>query len=162
MPKSVAALGVMVVLAAGACESDPTGPILEVQGTYEGEWTFDVFLEGVFVSRAVCPGSITLDRLEARTFGGAFTVRAEGDCTDLSPLSGEVVEGAVRGDGGVSFQVTRLPVVGAGVAGCTVVLDPEAEMNGAVEGTTLSVFGTARLECEDETGAAQVRMTGTR
>lgn len=158
-------VAVVALVAAIGCDSDPAGPVLQIEGTYGGNWVFDVFLDGSFSSRAVCPGSITLAEQQGRTYGGAFVVRAEGDCTGISPISGEIVDGAVRGDGGVNFGITRIPVVGSGVAGCTILVDPEAggEMNGAVAGGELSAFTTAGLDCGDRgQGAAQITMTGTR
>lgn len=155
----------VAVIVAGCGTNDPAGPTLDVEGTYVGQWTFDVFIEGDFVSRSVCPGSITLAGQSGRSFGGTFLVRDEGDCAGLAPLSGEVLEGSVRADGGVDFLLSRVPVVGAGVAGCEVLIDPEQGdvATGAVRGEELSMLALAGLDCGDRgEGAAQITMTGVR
>ncbi|MFQ5679743.1 MAG: hypothetical protein ACE5HP_09845 [Gemmatimonadota bacterium] len=152
----------LIVATLGACKSDPTGPILQVEGTYTGDWTFEAFDEtGALTSTNTCPGSITLSEQEGRSFGGTFLVTAAGDCEGLSPISGELVNGEVRADGGLEFTLTVLPFVGPGAAGCTLVGGTNG-MNGAVTGAALSVFTTARLVCPAGDGQVQIRMEGTR
>lgn len=157
---------VAAALVVGACGTNsPAGPTLDVEGTYTGQWTFDVFIEGDFESRSVCPGSITLAGQSGRTFGGSFLVRDEGDCAGLAPVSGDVLEGSVRADGGLEFLLSRVLVVGAGVAGCSVLVDEEqgGEASGAVTGPELSVLVLAGLDCGDRgAGSAQITMTGVR
>lgn len=158
-------LGVVGAVASLGCESDPAGPILQVEGTFGGAWTFDVFIEGVFASRTTCPGTVTLAGQSGRTFGGGFIVDDEGDCAGITPISGEILEGAVRADGGVNFLASRIPVVGPGVAGCGVLVDPEegGEFNGALNAGELSVLTIVGLDCGDRgQGSAQISMTGTR
>lgn len=157
---------VAAAIAVGACGTNsPAGPTLDVEGTYTGQWTFDVFIEGEFESRSVCSGSITLAGQSGSSFGGAFLVQDEGDCAGLAPISGDVLEGTVRADGGVEFLLSRIPVVGIGVAGCAVVVDVEqgGEASGAVSGPELSVLAVVGLDCGDRgTGSAQITMTGVR
>lgn len=163
--RSSFALLLAAALTVVGCDVNPAGPILQIEGTYAGSWAFDFFIEGAFQSRSVCPGSITLADQTGRTYGGAFVVDDEGDCLGLSPISGDVLEGSVRANGGVDFQISRVPVVGAGVAGCAVLIDPEAggELTGAVEGSELAVITIVDLDCGDRgLGSAQITMSGSR
>lgn len=152
----------VIVALLGACGDDPTGPTLQIEGTYTGDWTFQSFdAFGAPIATAICPGTMTLADQDSKSFGGAYLVTASGDCTGLSPISGEIVDGQVRGDGGLNFTVTTAPFVGSPVGGC-VLAAADSRMNGGVNGTTLSVFTTGSLSCPTGTGQVQILMEGSR
>lgn len=153
---------ILLVALLGACGDDPTGPALQIEGTYTGNWTFQSFdVNGTPTATVICPGSITLADQDAKSFGGAYLVTATGDCTGLSPISGEILDGQVRGDGGLNFTVATAPFVGAPVGGC-VLAAANHRLNGAVNSMTLSVFTTGSLTCPTGTGQVQILMEGSR
>lgn len=159
------------------CDNTPFGDAVEVEGTYLGTWTLS--WEGVDTGGnatgdvALCPGSITLGDQSKDTFGGIFLVINESDC-DGSPVSGSIVDGFARADGGVNFTMTVPPsaqsdtitspksqddiwediFAGTGIvdqnlfSGC-VISDADNQMNGAISGLELAAAASASLTCEE-------------
>ncbi len=118
-----------------------------------------------------CPGSITLtDHLNGQSFEGTWLIEDSSDCSNGSPVSGEVFAGLVRDDGGVEFFLEVPPLEGAvkdeddiwedifggaGIfanntfSGCEI-RDADNQMNGALTGQALEASASAALNCEDE------------
>lgn len=162
-------------LALAGCDNTPFGDAVEVDGTYTGEWTLS--WEGVDSNEnaigdvAVCPGQITLGDQSKDTFGGIFLVINDTDC-DGSPVSGSIVDGFARADGGLNFTMTVPPsaqsdtitspksqddiwediFAGTGIvdqnlfSGC-VISDADNQMNGAISGLELAASMSASLTC---------------
>ena len=164
-------------VALAGCDNTPFGDAVEVDGTFLGSWTLS--WEGIDTDgaptgdEAVCPGSITLGDQSKDTFGGIFLVIDDSDC-DGSPVSGSIVDGFARADGGVNFTMTVPPSAqsdtitspksqddiwedifsGTGIvdqnifSGCRI-SDADNQMNGAIAGSQLSASASASLTCED-------------
>lgn len=162
-------------IALAGCDNTPFGDAVKVKGTYAGTWTLSwetVDAGFPIVFTALCPGSITLGDQSGESFGGTFLVIDEGDC-DGSPVSGSIVDGFARADGGVNFTMTVPPssgsdtisavktqddiwediFAGAGVvnqnvfSGCRI-SDADNQLNGAIAGPELSVAASASLTCQ--------------
>lgn len=162
-------------VALAGCDNTPFGDAVKVKGTYAGTWTLswettDQGFPIVFTS--LCPGSVTLGDQSGESFGGIFLVINDQDC-DGSPVSGSIVDGFARADGGVNFTMTVPPsagsdtitsvkkqddiwediFAGAGVvdqnvfSGC-VITDADNQMNGAITGPELEVAASASLTCQ--------------
>ena len=147
------------------CGGAPDDPIRTC--AFTGIWT--LFVEEDFVF--TCPGSITLtDHLNGQSFEGTWLIPATDDCSDGSPVSGEVFAGLIRDDGGVEFFMEVPPLegavkdeddiwedifAGAGIfennafSGCTI-RDADNQMNGALVGQSLAASASSALNCEDE------------
>lgn len=163
--------------ALAACDNTPFGDAVEVDGTYLGTWTLSWETNDADFpvgDIALCSGSITLGDQSKDRFGGIFLVNDEGDCAAGSPVSGSIVDGFARADGGVNFSMTVPPstasdtidspkrqddiwediFAGGGIvsqnvfAGC-VIRDADNQMNGAVSGAELSVAASASLTCDE-------------
>ena len=164
-------------IALAGCDNTPFGDAVEVDGTFLGSWTLS--WEGIdsdgnaIGDEALCPGSITLGDQSKDTFGGIFLVIDDSDC-DGSPVSGSIVDGFARADGGVNFTMTVPPSVqsdtitspksqddiwedifaGTGIvdqnifSGC-VISDADNQMNGAIAGPQLAASASASLSCEE-------------
>ena len=150
----------------GFCGVDGDGEIRRTCD-FEGVWT--LFVEEDFVF--TCPGSITLtDHLNGSSFEGTWLIPATNDCSDGSPVSGEVFAGLIRDDFGVEFFMEVPPLegavkdeddiwedifAGAGIfennafSGCTI-RDADNQMNGALVGQSLAASASAALNCEDQ------------
>jgi hypothetical protein len=94
------------------CDNTPFGDAVEVDGTFLGNWTLS--WEGIDAfgfpigDESLCSGSVTLGDQSKDAFGGIFLVIDDGDC-DGSPVSGSIVDGFARADGGVNFTMSREP-----------------------------------------------------
>jgi hypothetical protein len=172
----VSALIATALFALAACDNTPFGDAVKVKGTYVGTWTLrwetiDNNLPVVFTS--LCSGSIKLGDQSGDTFGGIFLIMDDRDC-DGSPVSGSIVDGFARADGGINFTMTVPPsagsdtisspkseddiwediFAGSGIvdqnifSGC-VIRDADNQMNGAISGSSISVSASASLSCED-------------
>jgi len=172
----VSALVATAFFALAACDNTPFGDAVTVKGTYVGTWTLtwettDNLLPVLFTS--LCSGSIQLGDQSGEDFGGIFLVEDDRDC-DGSPVSGSIVDGFARADGGVNFTMTVPPsagsdtissvksqddiwediFAGSGIvdqnifSGC-VISDADNQMNGAVSGSELAASASASLSCED-------------
>ena len=172
----VSALIATALFALAACDNTPFGDAVKVKGTYVGTWTLvwetvDDGFPVVFTS--LCSGSIELGDQSGDTFGGIFLVVDDQDC-DGSPVSGSIVDGFARADGGVNFTMTVPPsagsdtissvkgqddiwediFAGSGIvdqnifSGC-VISDADNQMNGAISGSELAVSASASLSCQD-------------
>ena len=166
-----------VVLTAAACEKDtPLGNVSDVDGVYVGEWLLSWETNNPISSisglTASCPGQITLENGFRDAIYGAWLIRAEGDCFEGSPVSGELVDGFLRVDGGINFTMRVPPGLGlekfeddiwedvfAGSAvilpdliiGCLIV-DADNQMTGAVSGASLGASASAGVVCPPEAG----------
>ncbi len=172
----VSALIATALFALTACNNTPFGDAVKVKGTYLGTWTLtwetiDNNLPVVFTS--LCSGSIELGDQSGDTFGGIFLIMDDRDC-DGSPVSGSIVDGFARADGGVNFTMTVPPsaesdtisspkseddiwediFAGSGIvdqnifSGC-VIRDADNQMNGAISGSEIAVSASASLSCQD-------------
>lgn len=163
-------------IALAGCDNTPFGDAVEVKGTYLGNWTlsWETVENNLPVGDvATCPGSITLGDQSKDTFGGIFLMVDDTDCDTGSPVSGSIVDGFARADGGVNFTMTVPPSAGSdsiqsvknqddiwedmfsggGIvdqnlfSGC-VITDADNQMNGAIAATTLAASASASLTCE--------------
>ena len=164
-------------VALAGCDNTPFGDAVKVEGTFLGTWTLS--WEGIdsfgfpIGDESLCSGSVTLGDQSKDAFGGIFLVLDDGDC-DGSPVSGSIVDGFARADGGVNFTMTVPPsaqsdtitspksqddiwediFAGAGIvdqnifSGCRIA-DADNQMNGAISGSELSASASASLSCED-------------
>ena len=159
-----------------ACDNTPFGDAVDVDGTYLGTWSlsWETVDAGLPVGEvATCSGSITLGDQSKDSFGGIFLIAADSDCQDGSPVSGSIVDGFARADGGVNFTMTVPPSAGSDTissvkrqddiwedifagggivaqnifSGC-VISDADNQMNGAIAGSELSASASASLSCE--------------
>ncbi len=179
------------LIAVLGCESDtPLGDVSGIEGNFQGTWTLSWGTNNPNINppgiTTTCPGSIGLGDRFRDAFGGAFLIFAEGGCTDGSPVSGEVVSGRARADGGVNFTLQVPPTrgeekfeddiwedifAGSGVIlpdliiGCRIV-DADNQFTGAVLGSNLGVSASAGVECpgplEPILVQLQVRFAGDR
>ncbi|MEJ2370833.1 MAG: hypothetical protein P8Y07_08280 [Gemmatimonadales bacterium] len=164
-------------VALAGCDNTPFGDADKVECTFLGTWTLS--WEGIdsfgfpIGDESLCSGSVTLGDQSKDTFGGIFLVLDDGDC-DGSPVSGSIVDGFARADGGVNFTMTVPPsaqsdtitspksqddiwediFAGTGIvdqnifSGCRIA-DADNQMNGAISGSELSASASASLSCED-------------
>jgi hypothetical protein len=164
-------------IALAGCDNTPFGDAVEVDGTFLGSWTLS--WEGIdsfgfpIGDESLCSGSVTLGDQSKDTFGGIFLVDNDADC-DGSPVSGSIVDGFARADGGVNFTMTVPPsaqsdtitspksqddiwediFAGTGIvdqnifSGCRI-SDADNQMNGAITGSQLAASASASLTCED-------------
>lgn len=161
-----------ITLIAAACEKDtPLGNVADVDGTYNGEWLLSWQTNNPTSSitglTAVCPGSITLDNGFRDAIEGSFLILAQGDCFEGSPVSGALIDGILRVDGGINFTMAVPPTLGqekfeddiwedvfAGSAvilpdliiGC-LIIDADNQMTGAVSGSDLGASASAGVAC---------------
>lgn len=162
----------LLAFAVIACEADtPLGNVPNVDGTYEGTWTLSWATNNPNVNppglTSFCPGSITLENGFRDAVHGVFLIRDEVDCVDGSPVSGELVDGRMRVDGGINFTMQVPPTrgeekfeddiwedvfAGSGVIlpdlviGC-LILDADNQMTGSVVGSRLAASASAGLAC---------------
>lgn len=165
---------IAAALGLSACEDDtPLGNVDDFEGRYEGTWTLSWETNNPLVNppgeTSFCPGSITLGDHFRGTFNGAFLILDEDDCADGSPVSGQVVDGRVRVDGGVNFTMIVPPTLGqekpeddiwedvfAGsgvilpdlIIGC-IIVDSDNQMTGAALGDRLAASASASVSCPD-------------
>lgn len=176
----------LAAFALAACDNTPFGAAVDVKGTYLGEWILswdtnnpDINPPGI-TSR--CSGSVTLGDQSKDRFGGIFLINSDGDCTNGSPVSGSIVDGFARADGGVNFTMTVPPAAGSDTiatpkgeddiwedvfAGSAVILpdlilgcsisNADNQMNGAVFGAALSASASAAISCPNG-GTVQLQM----
>lgn len=174
-----------------ACQSTPFGSAVDVKGTFLGTWilswsTNNPNLEPPGITSR-CSGSITLGDQSKDTFGGIFLINADGECSDGSPVSGSIVDGFARADGGINFTMTVPPSAGSDTistpkseddiwedvfAGSAVILpdlilgcsigNADNQMNGAISGDDVSASASASLGCPDGPVQLQMRFEGTR
>jgi hypothetical protein len=161
-----------MALTVAACEKDtPLGNVPHVGGVYAGEWLLSWQTNNPASSitglTAVCPGQITLDNEFRDALSGSFIIRAEGDCFEGSPVSGELLDGRLRVDGGLNFTLAVPPTLGqekfeddiwedvfAGSAvifpdliiGC-LIIDADNQMTGAIENGALGASASAGVAC---------------
>lgn len=162
----------IVALTLIGCEKDtPLGNVDNVDGTYQGTWTLSWATNNPNVNPPgetyFCPGSITLENGFRDAVDGAFLIRDEGDCADGSPVSGALVDGRLRVDGGINFTLQVPPPVGqvkfeddiwedvfAGVGiilpdlilGC-VIADADNQMTGSIVGGRLAGSLSSSILC---------------
>ncbi len=174
MRKVVTLLAISLITS--ACEKDtPLGNVANVSGTYTGVWSLSWETNNPTSSvtgmTAVCPGSISLDNGFRDAITGAFLILAEGDCFEGSPVSGALIDGFLRVDGGVNFTMRVPPGLGqekfeddiwedvfAGSAiilpdliiGC-LIIDADNQMTGAVSGGSLGASASAGVTCPGAT-----------
>ncbi len=169
------------VALAGCEDATPFGDVLDVDGVYVGTWTLSWATNNPNVNppgvTATCPGSLTLGDQRDDRFGGTFIVQANGDCLDGSPVSGEVIEGRVRTDGGINFTMRVPPTTGeikleddiwedifAGsgvilpdlIVGC-VIVDADNQMNGGITVSSVNASASASLSCPGGFVQLQIR-----
>lgn len=177
MRKTQLSAFIVAVLVLAACEPTPptATPLaasaseicgdLDATCVFDGTWTLSIDEASLN-----CSGSITLtDHLNGFSFEGTWLIETLGDCSQGSPVSGEVQEGRIRDDGGVNFFMEVPPPVGlvksvdniwtdifrgSGVIDldefqCAIV-DMDNQMNGALSGSALSASATAALSCDEE------------
>jgi hypothetical protein len=158
-------------LASEICGGSADGGIRRTCG-FDGTWTLLVNVDNDPVDHVfTCPGSITLtDHLNGQSFEGTWLIEEDNDCSDGSPVSGEVFAGLIRDDGGIEFFMEVPPLegavkdeddiwedifAGAGIfgnnafSGCTI-RDADNQMNGALVGQSLAAAASAALNCEDQ------------
>lgn len=163
-----------------ACEAEDSAPLgidqsdnaasllAQIEGQYTGDWTIEIFPRHPTLSVfGVCPGHVIVRResIKERLLGSAFTgtyfIDAGGDCAGGSTVTGEVINGTIREDGGINFglDVPRSDgnffedvLAGSGVnfspteaLGC--VLNP-ADLNNHMDGSVL----TNRLRAANSAG----------
>lgn len=170
-------VSVAIMAGCAAEESAPvsvTGPdgrvslAKQIEGRYEGDWTIEI-LPNIGVL-GVCPGHVILraetlkERLLGATFTGTYFIDAAGDCLDGSTVTGEVINGTLREDGGVNFglDVPRSDgnffedvLAGSGVnfssveaLGCALVnADVNNHMDGSIVSDRLRAANSAGLDC---------------
>lgn len=169
---SLLSIGLIV----SGCEKDtPLGNVDNVDGTYSGIWTLSWETNNPSSSitgmTAFCPGSITLENGFRDKIDGAFLILDEGDCLEGSPVSGALVRGFLRVDGGINFTMMVPPgtgqekreddiwedvFAGSGVIlpdliiGCLIV-DADNQMTGAVIGSRLAASASAGVTCSSST-----------
>jgi hypothetical protein len=174
-----------------ACQSTPFGSAVDVKGTYLGTWvlswsTNNPELEPPGITSR-CSGSITLGNQSGDEFGGIFLINDDGECSDGSPVSGAIVDGFARADGGINFTMTVPPSAGSDTistpkgeddiwedafAGSAVILpdlilgcsisNADNQMNGAISGDDLSSSASASLGCPGGDVQLQLRFDGAR
>ena len=176
-----------VVLA--ACQSTPFGSAVKVKGTYLGTWVLSWNTNNPELNppgiTSRCSGSITLGDQSKDEFGGIFLINADGECSDGSPVSGSIVDGFARADGGINFTMTVPPSAGSDTistpkseddiwedvfAGSGVILpdlilgcqiaNADNQMNGAISGAALSASASASLSCPEGAVQLQIRFDG--
>ncbi len=159
-----------------SCDNTPFGDAVEVDGTYLGTWSlsWETVDNGLPVGEiSTCSGAVTLGDQKKDNFGGIFLIVDDSDCVAGSPVSGSIVDGFARADGGVNFTMTVPPsagsdsinsvkrqddiwediFAGSGIvdqnifSGC-VISDADNQMNGAIAGAELSAAASASLSCE--------------
>jgi predicted small secreted protein len=170
-----------------ACQSTPFGSAVKVKGTFLGTWvlswsTNNPELEPPGITSR-CSGSITLGDQSKDEFGGIFLINSDGECSDGSPVSGSIVDGFARADGGVNFTMTVPPAAGSDTiatpkseddiwedvfAGSAVILpdlilgcsisNADNQMNGAISGDDISASASASLSCPGAGDAVQLQM----
>ncbi len=174
MRKLVSLLTIVVI--ASGCEKDtPLGNVDDVDGVYQGTWTLSWETNNPVSSitgfTGFCPGSITLENGFRDEIHGAFLILDQGDCFEGSPVSGELVDGFLRVDGGINFTMQVPPGLGqekleddiwedvfAGSAiilpdliiGCLIV-DADNQMTGAVLDGRLAASASAGVSCAGPT-----------
>ncbi len=172
MRKLVSVLTIVVI--ASGCEKDtPLGNVDDVDGVYQGTWTLSWETNNPVSSitgfTGFCPGSITLENGFRDEIHGAFLILDQGDCFEGSPVSGELVDGFLRVDGGINFTMQVPPGLGqekleddiwedvfAGsgiilpelVIGC-LIIDADNQMTGAVLGGRLAASASAGVTCPE-------------
>lgn len=193
MKRSLIALIALPIALSGCEEDTPLGDVPHVDGTYDGTWTLSWETNNPIVNppgmTSFCPGSITLENGFRDAIDGSFLIRDEGDCADGSPVSGALIDGFLRVDGGINFTLQVPPGVGqekseddiwedvfAGsavilpdlIVGC-LIIDADNQMTGAVSAGRLAGSASASVSCPDPptdqpTAAVQlqIRFEGTR
>jgi len=185
-------------LALAACDTTPFGDAVKVKGTYLSDSSGET---GWFLSwetnnpeinppgvTSLCSGSMTLGDQSKDQFGGIFLINDDGDCSDGTPVSGSIVDGFSRADGGINFTMTVPPAAGSDTistpkseddiwedvfAGSAVILpdlilgcsisNADNQMNGAISGDQLSASASASISCPDGgTVQLQLRFVGRR
>lgn len=175
---ALAALLVVVGLGCAAEESAPVGlddsqntgnsAVQQIEGMYTGTWTIE--LEPNIGVSGTCPGHVIIraetvkERLEGSQFTGTYFIDALDDCTTGSTVTGEVLNGTLREDGGVNFGLD-VPgsdgnffedvLAGGGVnfeiaeaLGCAIeTADINNHMDGSIVGGRLRAANSARLDC---------------
>lgn len=174
MKKAELSTLVVAALTLAACKApdiptatpiDRTSVPVFVGGVYDGTWRLNIDV----VSFA-CSGSITLtDHLNGFSFEGTWLIEVLGDCSQGSPVSGEVQEGRIRADGGLNFFMAVPPAEGlvkdvdniwqdifrgSGVIDLNeftcAISGTDNQMNGALSGSALSASASGALICDQQ------------
>lgn len=179
----VSMLPVLLVGILAACAAEDSAPVglddsqsvgnslvQQIEGTYTGTWTIE--LRPNIGVAGECPGHVLIraesikEQLEGSLFTGAYFIDALDDCVDGSTVTGEVLNGTMREDGGVNFGLD-IPgsdgnffddvLAGSGVNfpvleafSCSIeVIDINNHMDGSIVDGRLRAANSARLNCED-------------
>lgn len=142
--------------------------VQQIEGTYTGTWTIEL-KPNIGVS-GTCPGHVLIraetikERLEGNLFTGTYFIDALDDCLTGSTVTGAVMNGTLREDGGVNFGLD-VPesdgnffedvLAGSGVnfaiaeaLGCAIeVADVNNHMDGSIVTNRLRAANSARLDC---------------
>ncbi len=166
-----------------ACEAEDSAPLgidqnentvsllAQIEGQYSGDWTIEILPRHPTLSVfGVCPGHVIIrresvkERLLGSTFTGTYFIDAVSDCAGGSTVTGEVINGTLREDGGVNFglDVPRSNgnffedvLAGSGVnfspteaLGCGLVAaDLNNHMDGSIVADRLRTANSAGLAC---------------
>lgn len=144
--------------------------VQQIEGTYTGTWTIELRPD-IGVS-GTCPGHVLIraesikEQLEGSLFTGTYFIDALDDCIEGSTVTGEVLNGTIREDGGVNFGLD-VPgsdgnffddvLAGSGVNfsvleafSCAIqVIDTNNHMDGSIVNGRLRAANSARLSCEN-------------
>ena len=177
MRKTQLSAFIVAVLVLAACEPTPptATPLaasaseicgdLDATCVFDGTWTLSIDEASL-----TCSGSITLtDHLNGFSFEGTWLIETLGDCSQGSPVSGEVQEGRIRADGGLNFFMAVPPAEGlvkdvdniwqdifrgSGVIDLNeftcAISGTDNQMNGALSGSALSASASGALICDQQ------------
>ena len=157
----------MTVAGCGGGGSSPTNtptpgpPFPNVRGAYFGQ----LFISEVVTARTTCSGTLTINTQTQDRFSGSFIQQS---CQTnfggpAPPVSGNVIDGIVRPDSGVTFNLNVPGSVPTLPPGCKVT-GGQALLNGAVIGNTLQASRTTQYDCGPVVGSFMgiLRIQGTR
>lgn len=149
--KHLLVLACFVIIGCGGSKS-PTAPIgpqyPQIAGTYRSNTFWQFRLVSVITGQSLnfnCSGSMTLTQNQA-SFSGTFQMAAPCDLA-----TGNVTQGQVRTDGGVSFGTVipgADPNAFTALTGC-VFISGSTLYNGLVSGTTLDASISGVVACPD-------------
>jgi len=154
---------------AGPDEASQTLSLAEqYEGQYNGTWTIeitpDIGVSGTCAGHVIIRPESIKERLSGSDFTGTYFIDAAGDCASGSTVTGEVINGTIREDGGVNFglDVPRSDgnffedvLAGSGVnvspiqaLGCTLdVADVNNHLDGSIVDARLRAANSAQLSC---------------
>lgn len=149
---------VLLTLAATACSGSPTAPAARsfpsVLGVYSSSRWFSFTLTQLSTGLQVnttCGGSMTISTQSGSSFAGSFIRQGcsvGGAPPTQTVISGNLVDGVVRADGGLNFNLVvpgQDPGFLAGI-GCTTT-SSDALYSGALSGNTISATRNMTMNC---------------